>query len=144
MRTREHFQASSFNKTFGADTERIQRMFSLLSPSVQPCSMALGTLASKQRPQIAAWKLALSVCRKRQSLHGGSWPDSPVPLCTEKLLAQLVDTVVPCSAVSALVASAASIHCAGELLKLLKELNAQFPGLAQLLEYLIRRSVLLE
>jgi len=63
---------------------------------------------------------------------------------TEKLVAQLVDTLVPCSAASALVAAAASIHCAGELLKLLKELNAQFPGLAQLLEYLIRRSVLLE
>ena len=44
-------------------------------------------------------------------------------LCTEKLVAQLVDIVVTCSAASALVAPAASIHCAGELLKLLKELS---------------------
>ena len=100
-------------------------MFGLLSSSVQPCSFGLGTLglASKQHPQIAAWKLALCACRKRQSLHGGSWLDSAAPLCTEKLVAQLIDTVVPCSAASALVAPAASIHCAGELLKLLKELS---------------------
>jgi len=85
--------------------------------------LARWVLASKQRPQIAAWELALCVCRKRQSLHGGSWLDSPALLCTEKLASQLVDTVVPCSAASALVAPAASIHCAGELLKLLKELS---------------------
>jgi len=105
--------------------------------------MARWVLASKQRPQIAAWKLPLCACRKRQSLHGGSWLDSAAPVCTEKLVAQLIDIAVRCSAASALVAPA-GIHCAGELLKLLKELNAQFPGLAQLLEYLIRRSVLLE
>ena len=46
-------------------------------------------------------------------------------LCSEKLASQLVDTVVPCSAASVLVAPAASIHCADELLKLLKELNTR-------------------
>jgi len=76
--------ASSFNTTSGADTERIQRILSLLSPSVQPCSMARWVLASKQRPQIAAWKLALCVCRKKQSLHGGSWLDSAAPLFAQK------------------------------------------------------------
>jgi len=87
-----NLQASSFNTASGAEAERIQRMFSLLSSSVQPCSFGLGTLglASKQRLQIAAWKLALCACRKRQSLHGGSWLESAAPLCTEKLVAQLV------------------------------------------------------
>ena len=72
LQTREHLQASSSSTTSGADVERIQRMFSLLSSSVQPCWLGLGTLglASKQRLQIAAWKLALCACRKRQSLHG--------------------------------------------------------------------------
>jgi len=86
MQTHEHLQASSFNTTSGAEAERIQRMFSLLSSSVQPCSFGLGTLglASKQHPQIAAWKLALCVCRKRQSLHSGSWLDSAAPLFAHK------------------------------------------------------------
>jgi len=86
MRTREHLQASSFNTASGAEAERIQRMFGLLSSSVQPCSFGLGTLglASKQRLQIAAWKLALCACRKRQSLNGGSWLDSAAPLFAKK------------------------------------------------------------
>jgi len=86
LQTREHWQASSFNTTSGADAERIQRMFNLLSSSVQPCLLGLGTLglASKQRLQIADWKLALCACRKRRSLHGGSWLDSAAPLFAQK------------------------------------------------------------
>ena len=70
MRTREHLQASSINTTSGAEAECIQRMFGLLSSSVQPCSFGLGTLglASKQRLQIAAWKLSLCACIGRGSL----------------------------------------------------------------------------
>lgn len=86
LQTREHLQASSSNTTSGAGAERIQRMFSFPSSSVQPCSMGLGALGlgSKQRLQIAAWKLALCACRKRQSLHGGSWLDSASPLFAQK------------------------------------------------------------
>jgi len=81
-----NLQASSFNTASGAEAERIQRMFGLLSSSVQPCSFGLGTLglASKQHPQIAAWKLALCACRKRQPVHGGSWLDCAAPLYAQK------------------------------------------------------------
>ena len=43
-------------------------------------------------------------------IDDGSWRDSAAPLCTENLVAQLVDIVVPCSAASALVAPAASVY----------------------------------
>ena len=68
------------------------------------------------------------------------------PLCLHRKAGrvQLIDTVVSCSALSALVAAAASIHCAGELLEFLKELNDQFQGLAHLLEYRLDGSVLHE
>ena len=44
--------------------------------SVLPCLLGLGILglASKQRLQIAAWKLTLCACRKRQFLHGSTFP----------------------------------------------------------------------
>ena len=121
-------QASSFNTASGAEAERIQKMFGLLCSSVQPCSFGLGTLglASKQHPQIAAWKLLyLRVGRGSLCMVAAGLTLLPISLHRKAGSAARWHSG-PCSAASALVAAAASIHCASELLKLLKELSTHW------------------